>query len=406
MNSILQKLQTMNKMYLVLSVFTAFCLVPMSVGAAVIYVLPAGQEIYEHDTFIAEVRLNTEGVYIKEIDVQGVFVPDKIEIVDVFLGGAVATQADFSNEQGVFTFTGESESTFEGDVLIGRAIFLAKEKGKTTLQFESQDIRVDKTEDTIEVLLLEGVYTIIEKPQTLLRLSSPTHRDPTAWYRGTTLRMRLDFTEGSEYSFILSQDPLVDVDDIPDRPEGELRWIGEMEYAWLDSGIYYFHVRECAEQFDDLPAGRQEFGAECIWGPRATFRAMIDAIAPKEFIPRVVRIDDKYSVVFAATDMLSGIDYYEIAEVFPRHFFEIRNNEEIVEDWFLAESPFLLKDQRLRSRVIVKAVDHAGNTRIVEIAPLRKFGWEDVWSLFLFALVIAIGVWVLIRRKAKPVIKP
>jgi len=383
-----------------LIISAAFCLVPMSVGAAVIYVLPASQEIYEHDTFIAEVRLNTEGVYIKEIDVQGVFLPDKIEIVDIFLGGAVATQADFSNEQGVFTFIGESESTFEGDVLIGRAVFLAKEKGKTTLQFKSQDIRVDKTEDTIEVLPLEGVYTIIEKPQIFLRLSSPTHRDPTVWYRGTTLRMRLDFMEGSEYSFILSQDPLVDVDDIPDRPEGELRWIGEMEYAWLDSGIYYFHVRECAEQFDEI-------GTECIWGPRATFRAMIDAIAPKEFTPRVVYIDDKYSVVFAATDMLSGIDYYEIAEVSPRHFFEVGNNEEIkeVEDWFSAESPFLLKDQRLRSRVIVKAVDHAGNTRIVEIVPLRKFGREDVWSLFVFALIIVIGVWVLIRRKAKPAVE-
>jgi len=392
----------MKHTFLLVILSAAFSLLPLSVWAAAIYVLPANQEVYEHDTFLAEVRLNTEGADIKEIDVTGVYPADKIEIVDIYLGGAAAAQADFSNEQGVITLTGESENVFEGDVLIGRVIFLAKEKGKASLRLESayEGGSADLTEDTPERLYLEGVYTISEKPQTLLRLSSPSHRDPAKWYRGTTLRMRLDFTESSEYSYILSKDPAVDADDIPDLPEGDLLWIGEMEYAWLDSEIYYFHVRECAEQFDDLPEDGQGFEKKCIWGPKATFRIMIDAIAPKEFTPRVVQSDGTYSLFFAATDMHSGIDHYEIAEVSPRRFFRVGDNKEIgeVKNWLVEESPFVLQDQLLRSYVFVKAVDRAGNTRVVEIVPARKFGREDVWSLILLVLVVAVGLWVIFRR--------
>lgn len=373
-----------------------------AVQAAVVYVLPSGQDVYEGDSFVAEVHLDSEGARIREYGMQAVFPPDKLQVLEVFLGGPFPKHADISNEQGIITFTGETPDGFVGDELVAYIVFLAKEQGIASLRFQSEsDISsVEKIEDIVEFLFLEGNYTILEKPQNLVDISSQSHRDPTQWYRGTTLRIRVGFTEGSEYSYMLSRDPLATVDEIPDRPEGKLLWFGEMEYAYLDSGIHYFHARECARQL--------ELNEGCMWGAQQTFRFMIDRTGPEEFYPSVEKIDGKYAVVFATTDTLSGIDHYEIAELAPKRFFEIGNNKEIeeVENWLDEKSPYVLEDQRLSSHIFVRAVDVAGNTRVAEIAPSRKFGREDVWSLVLLALVVVIGSWVLIKRKAKPAIQP
>ena len=63
----------------------------------------------------------------------------------------------------------------------------------------------------------------------------------------------------------------------------------------------------------------------------------------------------KYFVSFFTTDKESGVDHYEI-----------REGDGIL---IKTESPYLLKDQDLRSVITVKTVDKAGNERIVELAP-------------------------------------
>lgn len=65
--------------------------------------------------------------------------------------------------------------------------------------------------------------------------------------------------------------------------------------------------------------------------------------------------DNQYFISFFTTDVESGIDYYEVKEG--------------QRDFVRAESPYLLKDQSLRSLIKVKAVDKAGNERITELIP-------------------------------------
>ena len=90
-------------------------------------------------------------------------------------------------------------------------------------------------------------------------------------------------------------------------------------------------------------------------------------------------------MVFATIDKTSGVDYYEVKE--GKHDFQ------------RAESPYLLEDQSLRSKISVRAVDKAGNERIAEIIPPFKVSWKDI--VILLAILIGIGVILWIISKIK-----
>jgi len=69
--------------------------------------------------------------------------------------------------------------------------------------------------------------------------------------------------------------------------------------------------------------------------------------------------EGKYYLVFQTTDKETGVDHYEIAEIPPG---------KDLPNWKKGESPYLLEDQKLESRILVKAIDKAGNSRVVELA--------------------------------------
>ncbi|TFG35100.1 MAG: hypothetical protein E4H47_02370, partial [Parcubacteria group bacterium] len=64
--------------------------------------------------------------------------------------------------------------------------------------------------------------------------------------------------------------------------------------------------------------------------------------------------EGRYFIVFSTTDKQTGIAYYQIKEG--------------GSDWKTGESPYLLNDQGLEEKVLVKAVDKAGNERIEEFS--------------------------------------
>lgn len=109
-----------------------------------------------------------------------------------------------------------------------------------------------------------------------------------------------------------------------------------------------------------------------------------DIIPPEPFIIEINRNDNiwdgQYFIIFSTNDKQTGIDRYEILEVtsadllkaakkrniiieWTKKIFEI---EEKLPAWQKVSSPYLLKDQGLKSIIAVKAVDKAGNERIVE----------------------------------------
>jgi hypothetical protein len=97
-----------------------------------------------------------------------------------------------------------------------------------------------------------------------------------------------------------------------------------------------------------------------------------DDVPPSPFSLELVQNDDvwsgKYYIVFSTTDKQSGLDHYEVMEEPMEEMGLFRWGIPDVE-WTEAKSPYVLRDQRLKSIIRVKAVDKAGNERIALFAP-------------------------------------
>lgn len=108
-----------------------------------------------------------------------------------------------------------------------------------------------------------------------------------------------------------------------------------------------------------------------------------DNISPEPFVVEISR-DDKvsdglYFMVFSTSDKQTGIDHYEVLEARAN---DVLRSEGRLNFWdrfktmlgaklptiayVRGNSPFILKDQSLKSVIRVKAVDRAGNERVVE----------------------------------------
>jgi len=113
-----------------------------------------------------------------------------------------------------------------------------------------------------------------------------------------------------------------------------------------------------------------------------------DKILPEPFEIKIAQepsiFEGKYFIVFSTIDKQTGIDRYEIKEG--------------KRDWKVGESPYLLEDQSLKSKILVKVIDKAGNERITEIAPPVKISWKDILPWILVLIIIGALLWWLIRR--------
>ena|SRR3989344_173287 len=104
-----------------------------------------------------------------------------------------------------------------------------------------------------------------------------------------------------------------------------------------------------------------------------------DAELPEEFTPTIATdpniFDGKHFLVFATQDKSSGIDRYEVREGRWGWFKE-------------AESPHLLKYQRLDRDVYVKAIDNTGNERMVIVSARAYGAWLESYGLFAILIMI------------------
>lgn len=114
--------------------------------------------------------------------------------------------------------------------------------------------------------------------------------------------------------------------------------------------------------------------------------ALADYTPPENFIPEIsdsLLLPGGKLLIFAAVDKGSGIDHYEVKETSLPF--------EWLGEWTIAESPFQLKNQHSTNYLFVKAVDKAGNYRIVQINPTNKSTWYQnlvVWCIIFVLLVL------------------
>ena len=366
--------------YFLVVIFSfSFLIFPLVVRSATLYLLPQHQTVYQKDTFLVELRLDSENEEINTAELNLKVSSNLLEVLDFNKGGSIFNfwAVEPKAKDNLISLTGGVPKGFKGDGLILKINFLAKEIGKTEIDFkEDSKVLLNDGEGTpANLTFLEGNYEISERPEGLPLLSSSTHPDQNKWYKGNTLHLHWNLADGAEYSYLLSRDPLAEPDEIPDKPKGELIWMGDMEYPDLEDGIYYFSLRQ------KLPGEN--------WSKKITFRAMIDTTPPEDFKPEIGRdpaiFEGKYFLSFATTDKTSGIDYYEVKEG--------------KRDFKKAGSPYSLEDQSLQSTILVKAVDKAGNERISEIIPPAKLFFY--WMALITIICLVIISWIvfqIIRR--------
>ena len=110
-----------------------------------------------------------------------------------------------------------------------------------------------------------------------------------------------------------------------------------------------------------------------------------DNIAPELFKIEVYQdlaiFENKYFITFFTSDKQTGIDYYEVKEG--------------SQDWKKTESPYLLEDQGLKAIIKVKAVDKAGNERIIEYSPEIPKKSLQYLVIILILLGMCIVIWVI-----------
>jgi hypothetical protein len=123
-----------------------------------------------------------------------------------------------------------------------------------------------------------------------------------------------------------------------------------------------------------------------------------DIEPPESFEPQIGKdpavFDGKWFLVFATQDKQSGIDYYAVYEsASKKDTARIEAN-----DWTRAESPYLLKDQALKSFVYVKALDKAGNERIAALSPQNAIKWYDGWQIWGIITITIIVGWLILKK--------
>lgn len=118
---------------------------------------------------------------------------------------------------------------------------------------------------------------------------------------------------------------------------------------------------------------------------------LIDKDLPEPFNPEINRdiniFDNKYFIVFNTQDKISGIHHYEVCE-----------GDEYA--CIVTTSPYLLKDQELKTKIYVKAVDKSYNMRIAIVNPQNIPWYEHYVILAIILLICTFGIFIKKRNRS------
>jgi len=137
-----------------------------------------------------------------------------------------------------------------------------------------------------------------------------------------------------------------------------------------------------------------------------------DRIPPEPFVIELRRaenmFDNAYHLIFATVDKQTGLDHFEVLElgmdeqvgVKPETKFweKFVKEEKVAPVWQVAEMPYVLKDQTLVSVIKVKALDKAGNERIVEYIPasVNEVISDESSNMILIMVLLIVGLSLLV----------
>ena len=125
-----------------------------------------------------------------------------------------------------------------------------------------------------------------------------------------------------------------------------------------------------------------------------------DNIAPELFDITLIKGpsqgNKKSYIIFNTVDKQSGIDHYEVLETDPDRFGFLALFPNKESHWVFADSPYVLRDQKLHSKIMVKAVDKNGNERVIEyMPPISAITTLTQVSIFIPIVIILFVIFVL-----------
>ncbi len=312
---------------------------------------PRAGTFTEGSTFDIPLTLNTRGASVNTLNVTVTFDANKLSIVrpagGVSIIGLWLEPPTYDNIKGTVTYVGAiPNGIVTSSGVIGTITFKAKATGNATVS-----VRTDST-----VLLNDGMgsqakveygratYSVVAKAPEGLVVYSDTHPSQETWYNNPSPVFAWEGAGGADgYSVVFDTKP----NTVP--PAEITTQSASASYGPLKDGLWYLHVRE------------RKNGA---WGVPNHFLVRIDTEPPASFKPEVKYIlaaavvVERALVSFFTTDNLSGIDHYEVGVI------DKASPPTESPIFVQTESPYQLpRISEAGARVIVRAVDHAGNIR-------------------------------------------
>ena len=343
--------------------------------AAQVYLLPQAGEYQVGETFLAELRVNSEGEAVNAFAIGLLFPPEVLEVAEVIDGGSLLdlwiTRPTYSNADGALSFQAGRAGGFSGEGVLLKLLFRAKAPGTGTITFSpaSQVFLHDGRGTPASGTFSSARYIVTKAARGAIILSSPSHPREDTWYGAAAIEIRWPAEPGALSSYVLSRDVIQNPDQAADEPVGVLTYRDPLD------GIYYFSLAE-------------SLGGN-IWSAPVRYRVMQDATPPEPFEVSIGRDErsagGQHFLTFSAQDQASGIDHYEVSE---RRWRFLGRDQ-----WQRRESPFILADQERKSMIKVRAVDRAGNERIVTVAPQQPSVLE---YLIIAALLGFAGITILL----------
>ena len=345
--------------------------------AANLRLSPAAGSFVVGSTFDISVIMNTDAVPVNTIEVELNFPPDKLQIVNPSLGRSIvqiwASPPTFSNQEGRIYFIGgiPSPGINISEGVVQSFTFRVTAPGDAKISF-GKNISILANDGFGTNVLKQtspAVFSLVLSPAQGPEVFSPTHPEQGKWYQDVNPIMKWIASRGSEgSSYLMDHNP----NTVPNP--AIINTNSEATFTNLESGIWYFHVREKA-------GGR--------WGGVSHYSLNIDSLPPAEFSVAVspsARTSNKNPIFrFFTTDSLSGFNYFEIKAI------PLNKGPNESTFFFEASSPYQFSDLKTgRYEVIVRAYDKAGNFRDESVvlnilfSPLSFISSEGVDFVFFF----------------------
>lgn len=350
---------------------------------ATLFLSPHRGTVLAGSTFDVSVFLDTRGNSVNTVELDLKFPPNKLTIVKPSGGRSFISlwtePPTYSNTRGTAQFTGgipNGITTESG--LVTTITFKARATGQAIVEVlpSSKVLANDGRGTNILTGFGRGVYTVNPRPPEGLRVFSETHPFEDKWYNNNNPVITWEKDAGiTDFSFELNNKPLSIPDNTPDTKDTI------KAYEDLGNGLWYFHIKA-------RRAG--------VWGGTTHFLSHIDTTPPRPFRPKVeiltAAVANKALVSFFTTDALSGVDHYEVGVI-------DRKKSPLESPVFVeAQSPYQLSNFISGDlRVIVRAIDKAGNTRdesldILVPPSFISFIGDNTAVIFLLILIALIAI--------------